>query len=402
MIGGLIIILLTSFIAFVIIGNLKRKYPFIDQSILQKLFFYHLFLLLVYYLYVQFNPSDSKGYYQSAFEHETWFELYGTSTTFIKFLNYPFVKYLGVSYEGMMAMFAFCGYLGFVYFYIVFKESIRFQHKFFSVNLLTLILFLPNLHFWSTSIGKGAIIFLGIAMFFYGIHNIRHRWVSILIGGILVYHVRPHIMLVILLSSVLGFVFSTKGIKLGFKIVFVIGAAAAFFFIYRDVLALVGIDEEQFLSQGLDLSRRAHELSKTTSGVDIASYSLPVQVFTFLYRPLFFDAPGMLGLIVSFENLFYIFITLKLFSLRGVKFLLTGNVFVKTAFFSFITVSVALAQVSGNLGLAIRQKSQVMMLLLFVVLMFLDEQKTIQWRWIQFRRYRIMRKQVQAQPVNGE
>ena len=183
-----------------------------------------------------------------------------------------------------------------------------------------------------------------------------------------------------LVSSAIGFVFTTKGISAPTRLLFLAGVAVAFYYIYGDVLKLVGIDEGEFISQGLDLSGRARELTKATSGIDINSYSLPLQVFTFLYRPLFFDAPGILGLIVSFENVFYLLFTLKVLNIRGIRFLITSNFLVKTAFFSFLTVTIALAQVSGNLGLAIRQKSQVMILFMFVIISFLDKQKMIAYQ----------------------
>src|SRR5690606_29463650 len=129
---------------------------------------------------------------------------------------------------------------------------------------------------------------------------LRKRWLAVLVGGLIVYHVRPHVMLVLLVSSAIGFVFSSKGISIAVRLAFLVVAGVAFLYIYQDVLSLVGLEEEEFLSQGLDLSHRASELTKATSGVDITSYSLPMQLFTFLFRPLFFDAPGTLGLIVSF------------------------------------------------------------------------------------------------------
>ncbi len=378
MLGGIIILIITGLLAFYMIGELKRQYPFINQSLLKKLFFFHLLLAFVYYLYALFNPSDSIGYYYKIvgnYRGETWLSFYGTSTTFIEFVGYPLIKFLGFSYEACMALFAFFGFVGFLYFYVFFREQIKFKHTLFGVDLLTLIFFLPNLHFWSSSFGKGSIILMGIGLFFFGISSIRTRWVAILIGGLIIYHVRPHVMLVILVSSAIGFMFTTKGVALPVRVLFLAGVAVAFYFIYGDVLSLVGIDEDEFISQGLDLTHRATELTKATSGVDITSYSLPVQVFTFLYRPLFFDAPGALGLIVSFENVFYLLITLRMFNLKGINFLITSNFLVKTAFFSFLTVSIALAQISGNLGLAIRQKSQVMILFLFVIISFLDKQK---------------------------
>ena len=216
---------------------------------------------------------------------------------------------------------------------------------------------------------------MGIALFFYGITRIRSRWVAILVGGVIIYHVRPHVMLMILISSAIGFIFTTKGISLSVRVAFLLGVGVALYFVFGDVLTLVGIDDQEFVTQGLDLSHRATELTKATSGVDITNYSLPMQIFTFLYRPLFIDAPGLLGLIVYFENVFYLAVTRYILNLSGIRFLITGNFLAKTAFFSFLTVSIALAQISGNLGLAIRQKSQVMMLFLFFILNYLDTKK---------------------------
>ena len=41
---------------------------------------------------------------------------------------------------------------------------------------------------------------------------------------------------------------------------------------------------------------------------------------------------------------------------------------------SFLGIAAALAQVCGNLGIAMRQKSQVMILLMFVILKYMDDQ----------------------------
>jgi len=395
MVGGILVIFLTTIISLLTIDRMKRRYPALDALFLRRLFFFHILMSLVYYGYVLFNPSDSKYYYEKIvmnFRGDHWFAFYGTSTTFVEFLGYPFVKFFGFSYEAMMAMFSFFGFLGFLYFYIFFRENIKFRHTFLGVDLLKLILFLPNLHFWTSSLGKGSVIFLGIGLFFYGLSKLRARWITVVIGAAIMYHVRPHIMLVMLVSSAIGFMFTTKGVSLSIRLVFLAGTFIAFYFIYRDVLTLVGIDEEEFVSQGLDLSHRASELTKATSGVDIASYWLPVQVLTFLYRPLFVDAPGIFGLIVSFENVFYVLITLKIFNWSGLRFLITGNFLIKTAFFSFLTISIALAQISGNLGLAIRQKSQVMILLLFVIISFLDKQKMEAYRHAIVERARRMRR----------
>jgi hypothetical protein len=394
MLGGFLVILVSAVIATLVIGSVRRNHPSVDGGLLQRMFFYHVFLTIVYYLYALFNASDSAHYYAKVvanYRGENWMDYYGTSTTFIEFIAFPFIKFFGFSYEAMMVLFSFFGYLGFVYFYIFFRKNVRFKHTFMGFDLLTLFFFLPNLHFWSASLGKGSMIFLGLGLYFYSISNVRSRIIPLLISGFIIYHVRPHIMLVVLVSSAIGFVFSTRGVSATWRVVFLAGASVALFFIYSDVLTLVGINEDAVLTQGLDLTHRASELGKATSGVDISNYSLPMQLFTFLYRPLFFDAPGVLGLIVSFENVFYLLMTFRLLgSTSGWKFLFTGGTLAKSAFFSFLTVSIALAQVSGNLGLAMRQKSQVMILLLFVVIQFLDTQKYAQ-RLLETERAKRMR-----------
>ena len=83
---------------------------------------------------------------------------------------------------------------------------------------------------------------------------------------------------------------------------------------------------------------------------------------------------------MSIENVVYLALTLYLFQSGALRFLWNSDVLVKTSLFAFLTVSIALAQISSNLGLAIRQKSQVMMLLLFIIIRFLDVKKAARWR----------------------
>ena len=116
MIGGVLVLLVTTVLAMQWIQSLKARYPFVDQAFLTKLYFYHVLLALVYYLYAVFNPSDSQYYYikvSTGLRGPSWSDYYGTSTAFIEFVGYPFVNYLNLSYEGVMAVFAFFGFLGF-------------------------------------------------------------------------------------------------------------------------------------------------------------------------------------------------------------------------------------------------------------------------------------------------
>lgn len=331
-------------------------------------------MALVYYIYAFFNPSDSKGYFSRAkysFRGESWFDFYGTSTTFVEFIGYPFIHFFGFSYEAMMVLFAFFGFIGVAFFYTLFEEKFPLKVKIINEwDLKKVIFLLPNLHFWTGSFGKGSIIFMGIAMVFFSVVKFRERLIPLLIGGLIIYHVRPHIMLMLLIAIVIGVLFSSRGISNQARIFLLIIGLVSISFVLNDALKLVGVEQEEFISDGVDLSKRASELGKATSGVDINNYNLFEKFFTFFYRPLFVDAPGILGVIVSFENLFYVLVTIPLLNLRFLRYLFQSEYLVKASLLFFIVASLALAQVSGNLGIAIRQKSQVILCFFFVVMSY--------------------------------
>jgi hypothetical protein len=255
------------------------------------------------------------------------------------------------------------------------KERASYTHTFLGYDLLAIILFLPNLHFWSGSYGKGSIIFLGFGLYFYAINKIDRRWLAAILGAIIIYHVRPHILFVAILATAWGFFFSKRGISFAIRLLVVVVSIAVVYYIREDVLALTGISEEDLFDDATTLTERANRLTRATSGVDISNYSFPMKVFTFWFRPLFIDAPGLLGMIVSVENLFYLLIFSKLVRWDFIAFFRNSDMVVKTSLITFLGVSFALAQISGNLGLAMRQKSQVMILMMFVILKFLDEQR---------------------------
>jgi len=82
-----------------ILKKLEREYSFFSKRKMNLLFLYHLIFGGVYYIYALSNPSDSKAYYSRTDNFKgSWFELFGTETTFIDFISYPFVNYLGFSY----------------------------------------------------------------------------------------------------------------------------------------------------------------------------------------------------------------------------------------------------------------------------------------------------------------
>jgi hypothetical protein len=339
-----------------------------DVNFLHGLLWYHLVLASAYFIYVLFNRSDSYMYFittQSSYFGETWMSYYGVSTKFIRFMAYPFIRGFGFTYESSMALFAIIGFLGFVYFYKFLREQIKVPVKILGIDAVYLLMLLPNTHFWTSSLGKGSVIFLGIAMFMYALSKPQKRIIYLVLASLIIYHIRPHIFFVFMIATGMGYAFSSKKVTLALRSALVVVALGILIFIYNDILQFTGLEDESMLDPFI--SHRASELTKAGSGIDITNYNMAQKLFAFVFRPLFFDAPGFLGIIVSFENLLYLFLFFEFFRLSSLRYLLVADPMVKTSLLAFAAVSIALAQISGNLGLAMRQKSQVMLLLLFVI-----------------------------------
>ena len=206
-------------------------------------------------------------------------------------------------------MYALLGYIGFIYLYRLFKEIFKnysnlFSIKIYRVPIFPLLLFLPNLHFWSSGIGKDSILFFSIIVFIYSLINVRKRFRLLLLSLILSLLVRPHITLFLLITFSIGYLIDGE-LKLYQKIVVVLLLTIGFVSLFGYVVQFIQLESLEISSVEEFARTRASNLSKerVDSGVDISRYPFPFKVFTFLYRPLFFDINGVFAILSSFENL---------------------------------------------------------------------------------------------------
>jgi hypothetical protein len=125
-----------------------------------------------------------------------------------------------------------------------------------------------------------------------------------------------------------------------------------------DVLKFTDTESLDITSSS-SLSHRTMELTKASSGIDINNYNFFFKMFTFWFRPLFFDGLGALGILASFENLICLIMAFAI--IRGAVRRWSGwNGLFRIQLFIFLLGSFILSQVTGNLGIALRQKAQLM------------------------------------------
>ena len=354
----IIVIILILLLNSYLVKYFTSRYELRFKNYLWTLFTVHFMLTCTYIFYTLTSRSDSVSYFLRTSQTTDWQSLYMTGTKFVGFLAWPFINKLGLSYFSMNILFSFFGYLGVVFFYLMAQENIKTKISFFGLSVVELVFLLPNLHFWTSSLGKGSAVFLGIGLFAFGLSRFNRRIIPLILGSYLIFMIRPHILLAIVLAVIIGIFITSAGIKPIIKWLIIIIAVTIFINISDSVLKFTDVDSLDILSSST-LSHRTGELGKSNSGVDIQNYNLFFKMFTFWFRPLFIDGLGILGFIVSFENaaslLVFFFTFRSLF-----KNWSEWNGFFRITLFIFLLTSFILAQVSGNLGIAMRQKSQCM------------------------------------------
>ena len=347
-----------------LIKALVNRFHLPSESYLWGMFIVHVIMTAVYMVYASLTTSDSIAYYQKSAAMASWFENVSYGTTFIHFLAWPFSYLLGLSYYATMIVFSFVGFIANMLFYVTARENIESEPVIFNLSPVELVFLLPNIHFWSSSLGKGSVIMFGLALFTFGLSRFNRRFMPLFIGGLITFMVRPHILFTAVLSVMLGVVLTNSGIKPITRWLIFFVAAIVFLYISGDVLKFADTDTIDITSSST-LSHRAQELGKSTTGVNLEDYGLFMRMFTFWFRPLFFDGMGALGVIVSFENLlllYMFFIVIR----QGLINWKSWNGWFRICLFFFLFASFALAQVTGNLGIAMRQKAQLMPFFLIV------------------------------------
>lgn len=370
----IIVILIFLRIGFSFKNNFKI-FDSYDRSLATKLFGYHLLLAIGFYLVVNIQGGDATNYWFLTYD----FRFYdfddvlalikmGSATGNLLLINYIPAKVLGLSFLTGSIMYGTLGYMGFMLFYALIKENIpNIQDlrkvKIIGISIFPFLLFLPNIHFWSSGIGKDTILFFCIALFAYSLRNFKKRWIGVILSMVLSFLIRPHITLFLLVSFGIGYLLDgrLKGYqKVIVFILFMVGLAS----IFNYVLLFVKLENLEFETIEKFSSKSASNLSEGSgSGIDVSGYPYPVKIFTFIYRPLFIDAPGVLGLLASVENFFLLLLTGKILMNKPFKGLKTAGYQVKGLFIFLVLGAMAFSLILGNLGIMLRQKTPFIMAL---------------------------------------
>ena len=348
-------------------------------SVLRKLFLFHLLIGLYFCFFIR---GDAIGYWRvpKSYTFETFNEglFNGEGTIFMYAFNYVFSNMLNMSYLSNTMVFSLFGFMGITFFYCIAIQVIPYNTKYLKYTLFPLVFFMPNLHFWSTGVGKDTTLFLCIAMFAYGIMKPLKRIPLIVISLLLSLAIRPHITLFLLIGFGIAYVMGGK-VPVWQRVLFSLLMLAGGMVILPSVMEFAKIEEasaagfEQFAMNKAEVLSR----SNTGSAIDISSYPFPLKVFTFWFRPLFFDVRNVNGLISSIENGILLLLFIKILRLSPIKAFSSAPFVIKGLVIFLIIGTLAFSQSLGNVGIMIRMRNMFLPGMLLYILWVFSFHQTI-------------------------
>ena len=351
--------------------------------ILKKLALFHFLIGLSYFFFTRNGGGDAWGYWVSA-KNMDYLQFIkdvsgGEGTEFMRAFNYIPANILGMSFLSNTMFYSLLGFFGITYFFLIAVRTIPYNKIIYGYVLFPLIFFLPNLHFWSSGVGKDTILFLCIGMFVYGLMKPAQRIPLIVIAGLLSMAIRPHITLFLLVGFGLAYVFGGK--VSGFqRILFSLVLMGIGLAILPSVMEFAKIEEASVESFDKFADAKSSVLSRASTGsaIDISSYPFPLKVLTFLFRPFFFDVKNLNGLIASMENLVLVIIFIKAMRTQPITAFKKAPFVIKGLVFFMIIGTLAFSQSLGNVGIMIRMRNMFLPgLIIYLLWCFSYEQEQI-------------------------
>ena len=268
-------------------------------------------------------------------------------------------------------VFGFMSYVGMIFFWRAFKRAMPNAPD---LRYLQLLMILPSLAFWPSSIGKDAWMVMGVGIASYGVANILTNrtflgWGTFIVGVYAVLAVRPHVGIALFAGLVIAELFRARGSQgagraaVSILLLFFIGSV-----VMSSAAAFLGIDNWSKASVNQELGDVGNRTSEGRSEFQPTPVNSPVQfplgAFTVLFRPMPYETHSPQEFASSIENIALIVIVL--ISLPRLWTLLAQSRRRPYVLYCLGTITVFIIEYSSfsNFALIARQRTQITALLL--------------------------------------
>jgi hypothetical protein len=219
---------------------------------------------------------------------------------------------------------------------------------------------LPGLHLWTSGIGKDGPVFLGVSLTVWAFLQLNRR-VPVLIAGIFITALfRPHIAAICLLALLITLA-SSRRVGCQARIALLALSAGSLAVVLPWVSTLINTDVSDPGSVVDFLENRVEYGATSSEGSGMGDLPWYLRLPSLLFRPMFYDAGGTLGLLASVENLMWLVMVGVVMVRTAVLVRLSSTlVHVKYCLILSSALILLLTLVTYNVGLGMRQKIMVL------------------------------------------
>ena len=343
--------ILSSLIIFLVgalIIETTRKKINISRKISFLLYCWHTIFSIVYSYLALTKGADAVYYYETAKLGECPIAL-GTRavTAFTCTLTS-----MNISFLGAFLVFNIFGSLGLITFFASLKSATHSSPRYLKF-LVILIVFLPSLSYWTSAIGKDSIAFMSVAFSLWASLNLKNRKLLMLTSILLMFAVRPHVAFIMVLALLIPSLLHSQ-LRVYLKLLIFLSLIIIISLSLQTILDYVGLSSLNISSVNEFIQQRQGYNLGGGSSIDLKSLSFPMKIFTYLFRPLPFEAHNLLALFASIDNIFLLSVFIITFKSVFNKSLGQSNR-MYLWFYSLI-VLVVFSLMTANLGIAVRQK----------------------------------------------
>ncbi|HEV8420265.1 MAG TPA: hypothetical protein VGR13_02775 [Actinomycetota bacterium] len=334
-----------------------------------------------------YDKADARAYHQVGLELANSFRSGDFSaiprplsdTNFVGFTTGVIYAIVGPSALSGFMVFSWLGFWGVYFIYRAFRLAVPEGR---GRTYAGLLFFLPSILFWPSSIGKEALMMLGIGVAGFGAARIltgkmARGLVSLGLGLWLTWLIRPHVAAFIGLALVAAYIIRRPGQHLGqlaplAKLVALAGLVTVAVLLVRDVDRFLHQSRVE-TTQGVEAITEQITLRTQSGGSEFAPHPIvtepeqaPLAAFTVLFRPLVTEAHNIGALAASLETSFLLLLSLvRLPWLMSAVGSMRRQPYVMFAV-AFVALSIAALSIVANFGLLARQRS--VMIPLYLVL----------------------------------
>lgn len=364
----------SAFIVFVcgfLIAQRASNYFGVKQRYSVFLYLWHTVFCLVYLWYVTNNGGDALKYYQIAALGEFELKL-GSHSVYM--INSVFAYGLSFSLLGVFLVNNIFGFLGL----LAFQGSLGFATKNKSKRIKQLgmlIVLLPSISFWSSALGKDSLSFMATGFALWAALKLDKRAVLMAFAIFMMFLVRPHMAGMLVIALAFSMVLSAK-VNILPRVVIGTAALVIAAVLVPFALQYAGVSDPNSAESVMEyMEGRQGANMGGGSSIDIASMSLPMKLFTYVFRPSLIEASNVFTLAAAIDNL----ILLYLFIAGGYALIKKKTEkFSENRKFMWIYVALAwfvLAMTTANLGIAVRQKWMFAPMLIFLLISLIGKEK---------------------------